>query len=143
MTIELSPPFFCPYWIPLLRFHPEIKSATFLVTEFSAQQSSPRFGAWGPGKPLLGGEGGWGGAAWAGGMWASGQLWKAGPLQSLEHRFPAEEHIDASRLLGRPPDVGNTQIHIRVMQFHINMMLNRDSYACQRQGWGNSERGHQ
>ena len=76
-------------------------------------------------------------------MWASGQLWKAGPLQSLEHRFPAEEYADASRLLGRPPDVGNTQIHISVMKFHINMMLNRDSYACRRWSWGSSERGHQ
>lgn len=75
-------------------------------------------------------------------MWASGQLRKAGPLQSLEHRFPAESHVDASRLPGGPPDVCNTQIHISVMKFHINMMLNRDSDAGQR-GMGSTERGHQ
>lgn len=65
-----------------------------------------------------------------------GQLRKAGPLQSLEHRFPAEEHVDASRLPGRPPDVWSAQIHISVMKFHINLILNRDSDASKGVGLG-------
>lgn len=31
---------------------------------------------------------------------------------------------------GRLPDVYSTQIHISVMKFHINLMLNRDSDPC-------------
>ena len=66
----------------------------------------------------------------------SGQLRKVGPLQSLKHRFPAEEHVDDRRLPGRPPDVCSTEIHISVMKFHINLILNRDSGASKGVGLG-------